>query len=45
MNFLDIWHELSYTDGMMFSLWVGIMYYGKCRIDHKFKCKEKKDEV
>ena len=45
MNFLDVWHELSYTDGMMFSLWVGIMYYGKCRIDHKFKCKEKKDEV
>jgi hypothetical protein len=45
MNFLDIWHELSYTDGMMFSLWIGIMYYGKCRIDHKFKCKEKKDEV
>jgi len=45
MNFLDIWNELSYTDGMMFSLWAGIMYYGKCRIDHKFKCKENKNEV
>ena len=45
MNFLDVWHELSYTDGIMFSLWIGIIYYGKCWIDHKFKCKEKKDEV
>ncbi len=45
MNFLDVWHELTYTDGILFSLWIGIIYYGKCWIDHRFKCKEKKDEV
>jgi len=45
MNFLDVWHELTYTDGILFTLWVGIIYYGKCWIDHRFKCKEKKDEV
>ena len=42
MNFLDVWHELTYIDGILFSIWVGILYYGKCWIDNKFKCKEEK---
>ena len=42
MNFLDVWHELTYTDGILFSLWVGIMYYGKCWIDNKFDKKKEK---
>ena len=42
MNLLDAWHELTYTDGILFSLWVGIMYYGKCWIDNKFDKKKDK---
>ena len=42
MDMLDIWNELSWTDGVLFSVWLGIMYYGKAWIDHKFR--EKKDE-
>jgi hypothetical protein len=42
MDMLDIWNELSWTDGVMFSVWLGIMYYGKAWIDHRFR--EKKDE-
>ena len=42
MNLLDAWHELTYTDGILFSLWVGIMYYGKCWIDNKFDKKKEK---
>ena len=44
MNFLDIWNELTYADGMMFSIWVGTIYYSKCWIDHHFKKKEKQLE-
>ncbi len=41
MNFFDIWNGLDYVDGILFSAWLGLMYYGKCWIDHKFR--EKKD--
>ena len=40
MDMLDIWNELSWTDGVLFSAWLGIMYYGKAWIDHRFKEKE-----
>ena len=42
MNFLDIWNHLTYIDGILFSLWVGMMYYTKCWIDHKFHIDKKK---
>ena len=42
MDMLDIWNELGWTDGVLFSVWLGIMYYCKAWIDHRFK--EKKDE-
>jgi len=45
MDFYAIWDNLSYTDGFLFSVWVGMMYYGKCWIDHKFKCKEQQKSV
>jgi len=34
---LAAWNELSYLDGMLFTVWLGILYYGKCWIDSKFK--------
>ena len=37
MNFLDAWNQLDYFDGMVFTIWIGLVYYGKCWIDHKFK--------
>ncbi len=36
MNVLEIWNNLDWTDGILFSVWVGVMYYGKCWIDNKF---------
>ena len=36
MNFLDVWNNLDWVDGFLFSVWLGIMYYGKCWIDYKF---------
>ena len=37
MEVLDIWNDLGYIEGFLFSLWIGIMYYGKCWVDSKFK--------
>ena len=37
MDVLNVWDTLSYIDGIIFTLWLGILYYGKCRIDNKFK--------
>ena len=34
---LQVWHELSWLDGAMFTVWLGILYYGKCKIDHHFE--------
>lgn len=42
MNFLDIWNNLSYFDGVLFTLWAGSMYYTKCWIDNKFDIEKKK---
>jgi hypothetical protein len=42
MDMLDIWNELGWIDGVLFSVWLGIMYYVKSWIDYRFR--KKKDE-
>ena len=42
MNFLDIWNNLTYADGILFTLWVGTMYYTKSWIDNRFQVEKKK---
>lgn len=37
MDPVNAWMELSYLDGIMFTVWLGILYYGKCWIDSRFK--------
>jgi len=37
MDTISIWNELGYLDGILFTVWLGILYYGKCWIDNKFK--------
>ena len=34
---ISVWNDLSYLDGILFTIWLGILYYGKCWIDSKFK--------
>jgi hypothetical protein len=34
------WNELSYLDGILFTVWLGILYWGKCWIDSWFKRKD-----
>jgi len=40
MDFLTVWNELGYLDGVMFSLWLGTMYYYKSWVDYRFKSKK-----
>ena len=37
MDTLNVWNELTYLDGILFTVWLGILYYGKCWIDSRFK--------
>ena len=37
MDLVTVWNSLTYFDGILFSIWVGIMYYGKCWMDYKFR--------
>ena len=37
MDTVSIWNQLGYLDGILFTVWLGILYYGKCWIDNKFK--------
>ncbi len=37
MDPVGAWESLSYVDGVLFTVWLGILYYGKCWIDNKFK--------
>ena len=37
MNMLDAWNALSWFDGVLFSVWLAAMYYGKCWVDHRFR--------
>ena len=34
---LDAWNDLSYFEGILFTIWLFILYYGKCWIDERFK--------
>ena len=33
MDFAGLWNDLSYTDGLIFSLYIGVMYWSKQWID------------
>ena len=37
---LDAWNTLSYVEGILFTFWLFVIYYGKVSIDSKFKRKE-----
>jgi hypothetical protein len=40
INPATIWNELGYIDGLLFTVWLGILYYGKCWIDNRFANKD-----
>ena len=33
MDLVNAWNELSYFDGILFTVWLGILYVGKKKID------------
>ena len=33
MDLVNAWNELSYFDGVLFTVWLGILYVGKKKID------------
>lgn len=33
MDLVNAWNELSYFDGILFTIWLGILYIGKKKID------------
>ena len=37
MDIVGIWNSIGYIDGVLFTIWLGILYYGKCWIDSRFK--------
>lgn len=37
---LDAWNDLSYIEGVLFTFWLFILYYGKVWIDNKFDRKK-----
>ena len=34
---IDVVNNLGYLEVIEISVWLGLMYYGKCWIDNKFK--------
>tara|TARA_R110002096_G_scaffold260374_2_gene453649 strand:+ start:314 stop:454 length:141 start_codon:yes stop_codon:yes gene_type:complete len=36
---ISVWHGLSYLDGILFTIWLGVLYYGKGWIDFQFQKK------
>ena len=40
MDVIDTWNGLGWVDGVLFTIWVGVIYYGKCWIDYMFSKKE-----
>ena len=36
MDFVEVWNSLGYGDGILFSLWLSVMYYIKSWIDNRF---------
>jgi len=41
---LGILNELGYFEVIEISIWLGVMYFGKCWVDNYFKDKSKKDK-
>ena len=41
MDPIDVWNDLGWVDGVLFTIWIGVIYYGKCLIDYRFENKEK----
>ena len=41
---IGILNELGYVEVIEISIWLGLMYFGKCWIDNYFKDKPKKEE-
>ena len=41
-NAVEAWQNLSWFDGIVFSLCLGLLYYGKLRIDLHFERKRNK---
>ena len=39
---IDILNNLGYIEVIEISVWLGVMYYGKCWIDNRFKSENKK---
>jgi hypothetical protein len=33
MDLVNAWNELSYLDGILFTIWLAILYIGKKKID------------
>ena len=36
MDIITIWDSLGWVDGILFSVWVSVMYYIKAWIDNRF---------
>ena len=34
---IEVLNELGYLEVIEISMWIGMMYYGKCWIDSRFK--------
>ena len=34
---IGVLNELGYVEGVEISIWLGLMYYGKCWVDSRFK--------
>ena len=34
---VQVWNELSYLDGLVFTFWIALIYVGKKFVDKKFK--------
>jgi hypothetical protein len=41
---IGILNELGYVEVIEISIWLGLMYFGKCWVDNYFKDKPKKDK-
>ena len=41
---IDVLNNLGYIEVIEISIWLGIMYFGKCWVDNYFKDKSKKEE-
>ena len=45
MDPIDVWNDLGWVDGVLFTIWIGVIYYGKCWIDYRFNTKKKENKT